>query len=67
MLWFCRRCCVSSHYVVIHEGGSPKQTETPGTAQDTSHYVLSCFLKPMADGVFKLLIPYHWTLNIVNC
>lgn len=61
MLWFCRWGCVSSHDVVIHKWRPSEQTETPRTAQHTTHYVFCWFLQPVTDSVFKLLVPYHRT------
>ena len=64
---FHRFPCVRSHHIVVHKSRSSKKAETSGAAEDTPSHVLCCFLQPMTDGVFKLLVPNHrpWytTLN----
>lgn len=49
------------HDGVVHESFSPEQRKTPGTTEYTANNVLSSLLQPMADSVFKLLVPYHRT------
>jgi len=56
---FFRFCCILCHNIVINQSSTAKQAETSWTAQNTSHHMLCGFLKPMANCIFKLLVPNH--------
>jgi hypothetical protein len=52
---------------VVHESLSPEQSKTPGTTEYTANNVLCSLLHPMADSIFKLLVPYNRTyINIIT-
>ncbi len=57
--WSLRLGRVLGHHVEVHESTAAEKAEAAGTAKDTTHHVFRGLLQPMADGVFKFLIPHH--------
>ena len=50
---------VTSHHVVVHQGGPSEQTEAAGRAEHAAVDMLGGLLQPMADGVLEVLVPHH--------
>lgn len=45
------------HHVVVHQRLGSEQAEAAGAAEHAAEHVLGRLVKPVSDGVFKLLVP----------
>jgi hypothetical protein len=54
---------IASRDIIVHQSRPSKQTETSRGTKNAPKHVFCCFLKPMTDSIFKLLIPYYWALK----
>ena len=52
---------VGSHHIVIHDCRSSEQRKAARRTEYATQHVFSSFLKPVTNGIFEFLVPYHWT------
>ena len=71
VLWLAGNGGVGVHHILVHHGLGAEQGETSGTdgcwrvqlkrrilpAENTAKHVLCCLLKPVSNGILKLLVP----------